>query len=578
VRNALPPAVPAVARRGRGPSNAGMLFRTQDRPRARPALPTLLALLLVCAAPAQRPEPAGPRNVSGGVLIAEQGCFDVQHYDLTLAVDPKAQTIEGTLAMAALATGDCARIALDLDAALTTRAVRVDGKATRFEHRDGRIWIEPSPPPAAGASFTVAVDYGGEPREARRPPWDGGFTWQETKAGLPWIATSCQGEGADLWWPCKDHPSDKPAGFDLRITVPDDLVVAANGTLQGKPKSERGRRTYHWQVRSPISNYCVALNIAPYEVVEDTYTCVDGTKMPVQFFCLPENEAKAKRILPQFLDHLRCFEELLGPYPFRHEKYGIAETPHLGMEHQTIIAYGNGYRDMRYDWLHNHELSHEWWGNLVTCRDWKDMWIHEGFGTYMQPLYKERRQGRKAYEIELRKNVRSLTNLRPVAPREATDSHAIYFGAGGSNDIYFKGAWVLHTLRWQLGDDKFFTCLRRFCYPTAGAAKATDGTQCRLVDTEDFVRLVNEIAGEDLGWFFEVYVRQPKLPELAVEEQGGVLKLRWQVPDGLKFELPAPVKVGDEVRRVPMPGGVGECKVGSAKHEIDPDWLVLMKR
>ncbi len=543
------------------------------------ALAPALALTLALGAAAQDRDEAGGerRNVSGGPLLAEQACFDVLHYELTLAVDPDQRSIDGTLVMRARATSDCARIALDLDEALAVREVTVDGDAAGVEHELGRLWIAPAKPPIVGAEFAVAVAYGGQPRVAPRPPWLGGFTWAKTKAGKPWIATSCQGEGADLWWPCKDHPSDKPAGVDLHVTVPDGLVVASNGTLQGKPRAERGRRTFHWRVASPISNYCVALNIAPYVVIEDTYECVDGTKLPVQFHALPESAAKAKKILPQFLDHLRAFEEILGPYPFRHEKYGIVETPHLGMEHQTIIAYGNGYRDMRYDWLHNHELSHEWWGNLVTCRDWKDMWIHEGFGTYMQPLYLEKRRGRKAYDVEMRRNAH-FANRRPVAPLESTDSHAIYFGGGGANDIYSKGAWVLHTLRWHLGDERFFTCLRRFCYPTEAAAAATDGSQVRLVDTEDFARLVAEVAGEDLGWFFAVYIRQPRLPELIEERKGGVLHLRWQVPAGLRFELPVPVVVGDRLQRVPMPGGVGECEVGRADYEIDPDWLVLMER
>jgi aminopeptidase N len=517
-------------------------------------------------------------NASGGELIPEQACYDVLHYELALAVDPGKLAIEGTLTMSARAVGDCARLALDLDPALAVRGVTVGGKAARHEHKDGRIWIVPEPVPAAGTEFAVAVEYGGEPREARNPPWDGGFTWKRTKDGEPWIATSCQGEGADLWWPCKDHPSDKPLGVDLRITVPKELVVASNGVLRGKPKAAGGRRTYEWRTEQPISNYCVALNIAPYVLIEDTFTCIDGTKMPVQLFVLPEHAERGRKFLPQFLDHVKAFEEILGPYPFRAEKYGIAETPHLGMEHQTIIAYGNGFRadSEEYDWLHNHELAHEWWGNLVTCRDWKDMWIHEGFGTYMQPLYREKRFGKAAYREEMAK-ARTM-NRSPVAPRATKNSHEIYFGGGGSNDIYFKGSWVLHTLRWQLGDEKFFECLRRFCYPTEAARKAIDGSQVRLVDTDDFVRLCTEIAGEDLAWFFEVYVRQPVLPKLESEVAGGVLRLRWVTPGDLPFALPVPVVVGGKEHRVAMQGGTGELEIRGAAHEIDPEQKILIQR
>jgi aminopeptidase N len=535
------------------------------------------ALLSVLIAPLLPAQEAPRRNVSGGELLAEQACFDVQRYDLRLKVDPEARTIEGTLGMVAQVTAPCARIALDLDAALQVRLVSVFENRGVFEHKDGRIWIELGSEYPAGSELTVGVRYGGSPRVARNPPWQGGFTWASTKDGKPWIATSCQGEGADLWWPCKDHPSDKPEGMELFVTVPDGLVVASNGTLQGQEQADKGWRTFHWRIASPISNYCVALNIAPYQVLTQSYQSTGGGKTPVQFYVLPESAAKARRFLPQFISHLRWFEETLGPYPFRHEKYGIAETPHLGMEHQTIIAYGNKFQDETYDWLHHHELSHEWWGNLVTCRDWKDMWIHEGFGTYMQALYLEHLRGKDAYFAEVRK-WRPM-NRSPVAPRETRDSQQIYFGGGGSNDIYFKGALVLHSLRWLLGDEKFLESLRRFCYPTKEQREATDGSQVRLVDTDDYVRLCSEIAGEDLGWFFEVYVRQPRLPRLSEELQDGVLALRWQAPGELPFSLPVPVRVAGKVHRVAMPDGVGELQVGAREFEVDPErWLLRERR
>ncbi len=548
---------------------------SDQTPRMTPSEPRVAFLLSVLCGVGFLAAQA-PRNVSGGVLIPEQACYDVKHYDLTLAVDPAAHSIEGTVTMRATITGPADKLALDLDPALTVRGVKLEGKPVSFVHENGRIWITPAKAPGVGSDVRVEVGYGGEPRIAKNPPWDGGFTWKQTKSGEPWIATSCQGEGADLWWPCKDHPSDKPDGVDLRITVPKGLIVASNGTLQGKPKVAGKLATFHWQVVSPISNYCVAINIAPYVELDDTFTCIDGTKMPIQFFVLPESVERAKRCMAQFLDHVKVFEEILGPYPFRAEKYGIAETPHLGMEHQTIIAYGNGFRDEQYDWLHNHELAHEWWGNLVTCRDWKDMWIHEGFGTYMQPLYRERRFGRAAYVEEMKK-ARTM-NVAAVAPRETKSSFEIYFGGGGSNDIYFKGSWVLHTLRWQLGDEKFFQALREFCYPTEAARKATDGSQCRLVDTDDFVALCTKIAGEDMAWFFEVYVRQPRLPRLVTEKQGGTLKLHWETPQDLPFSLPVPVMLHGKEVRVTMANGQGEVVVGDAEYTVDPELRLLMVR
>jgi aminopeptidase N len=523
---------------------------------------------------AQEAAPAkSVRNVSGGPLRAEQACFDVRHYRLAIAVDPAAKTIAGTLTMRATWLAAQPELQLDLAAELSVRALRLGGEPVPFEHRDGVLHIRPAVPLGIGKEFQLAVDYGGTPHEAKRPPWDGGFTWAKTKDGAPWIATTCQGEGADLWWPCKDHPSDKPDGFDLLVTVPKGLVVAGNGTRQGEPQVDGELATFHWQVRSPISNYNIALAIAPYVELTDTFECIDGTVMPIQCFVLPSSAAAAKKVLPRFLDHVKAFEELLGPYPFRHEKYGFVETPHLGMEHQTMIAYGNGFADEPYDWLHNHELAHEWWGNLVTCRDWKDMWLHEGFGTYLQPLYLERRFGRARYDEAIRGY--QLMNRQPIAPREVKNSHEIYFSSSG-NDIYYKGSAVLHTLRWLLGDERLFAALRRFCYPTEAAAKATDGSQVRFVDTDDFVRLCSEIAGADVGWFFEVYVRQAALPRLQTEVKDGVLLLRWTTPRDLPFPMPVPVLVDGVEHRVPIVDGIGRLQVGTRTWQLDPERRLLM--
>lgn len=512
-------------------------------------------------------------NASGGELIPEQACYDVQHYDLTLAVDPEQKAIEGTLVLTARAVAPLKRIALDLGQELQVRKVTAKGADPKHEHVDGRIWIDFAKEVPKGAEFEVAVAYGGTPRVARNAPWVGGFTWAKTKSGAPWIATTCQGEGADLWWPCKDHPSDKPAGMDLHITVPKGLVVAANGTLKDR-KVEGAKERFHWQVNSPISNYCVALNIAPYVEIKDTYKSVAGDKVPFVMYVLPESEERAKPFAAQFLAHLNWFERTLGPYPFRHEKYAVVETPHLGMEHQTVIAYGNGWRDEDYDWLHHHELAHEWWGNLVTCSDWKDMWIHEGFGTYMQAWYLEELRGSEGYWREVKK-WRALSRS-PIAPRTPTNSQQIYFGSG-SNDIYFKGGLVLHTLRWQLGDEKFRECLRRFCYPVEGKWP-TDGSQVRLVDTDDFTKLCSSIAGTDMQWFFDVYVHQPGLPRLVHEVKDGVLELRWEAAGDLPFLLAVPVEVDGVVRRVEMPGGRGTLEVGKSEPKVDPQGWLLRQR
>ena len=525
------------------------------------------------------------RNSSGGELSPEQAAYDVLHYDLAIRVDPEQRTIAGTLTLRARIVETTPAIVLDLDGRLKVESVTSGEEPLAFDHAEGRIRIaSPELFEEAGRELELTVAYGGTPREAPNPPWSGGFTWSETKAGQPWIATSCQHEGADLWWPCKDHPSDEPESMDIRVTVPEPLVVASNGRLEALEKAERGWHTYHWHVSTPINNYGVALNIAPYEAITKKFESVAGDSFDVTFWFLPENARQARKIFPEFIEHLEFYEQLCGPYAFRADKYGVAETPHLGMEHQSIIAYGNRYRRDRnfdYDWLHHHELAHEWWANLVTAPDWNDFWIHEGIGTYMQALYLERKFGTEAYHRKMSLDHERIINRGAVAPRDPRPTSRMYFAQEGSDspgiDIYMKGSWIVHTLRWLLGDEDFFLVLRRWAYPTPELEKVTDGTQCRFATTDELLAIAEEHAGVELDWFFELYLRQPHLPELIAEKRGRELHLRWQTPGDLPFPLPVPVKVGRETHRVAMPNGEGRITVGNRSYEVDPEHWVLRK-
>ena len=471
------------------------------------------------------------------------------------------------------------RLVLDLHPDLTVRAVREDGAELRFEHKNGRVWVDLNGARAPGSRLKVRVHYGGTPHEAKRPPWQGGFTWSRTEDGSPWVATSCQGAGADIWWPCKDHPSDEPDHMSLRITVPAPLVCASNGRFLGVTEDE-GWRTFHWVVSNPINNYTVALNIAPYRTVETVFHSITGEDVPATFWVLPENEEKARRLMPEILDHLRFLEVKFGPYPFRDEKYGVAETPFLGMEHQTIIAYGNEFQSNRlgYDWLHFHELAHEWWGNLITASNWADLWLHEAFATYAERLYVESRYGVEEYRRIMATTMKGLRNAVPVAPRGVLTSGEIYFDGRG-NDIYYKGAAILHTLRYLMGDDDaFFECLRRFAYPTPEMEALQGGGQCRFVTTEQFIRLAEKHASRDLGWFFDVYLFQPELPELVTRDAGDRWEVRWKVPGGRPFPMPIDVQLGEHRMRIEMPDGVGQVPKLAESMQPDPDGWILKAR
>ncbi len=521
---------------------------------------------------------------SGGPLMPEQAAYDVKEYNLTLEVFPQDSSIKGFLQTKALIVHPTYWFVLDIDTVFTIESVTElqEGDMVfprKFHQEIGKLWIDLSSTRCPGEMIHITVNYHGKPRIAKRPPWDGGFTWKQTKDGLPWISTTCQGEGADLWWPNKDHVSDKPDRMGLHITVPEGLVVATNGKLITTKTNNNSTVTYDWQVSTPISNYNISLNIAPYKVIEGALESVSGNTFSVYFWVLPENYEDGKKFFPQILDHLRFFEELLGPYPFQADKYGVVQTPHLGMEHQTIIAYGANFnngsmtgKDWGYDALHQHELSHEWWGNLVTNSDWRDMWLHEGFGTYMQPLYVEYLHGKEAYHQAM-KTMRYFGNTRTIAPREVTSANEIY-----KAPIYAKGAWILHTLRYLIGDKAFFETLKKMAYPNLDENPVMDGSQVRFATTDDFLTIAEEVSGKELDWFFEVYLRQPELPVLYSLVENGTLKIRWKSPENLPFPMPVEVKIGNEVIRydIPAEGFTIKLKKGD-KPEVDPDHWLLME-
>jgi aminopeptidase N len=400
-----------------------------------------------------------------------------------------------------------------------------------------------------------------------------------------------QNDGADLWFPVKDHPSDKPETTSLHFTVPEPLIAASNGKLQSVVKNDDGTRTFNWFLSQPISNYNIALNVAPYKLVEDNMRSIAGDNIPIQFYVLPEHADKAQTLINKTKDYVRFFEEYLGPYPFRADKLGIAETPHLGMEHSTIIAYGNEFKydadDV--DTLMFHELGHEWWANLVTAPDWNDFWIHESFQSFMDALYKDKIRGsRELFAKSLPDRIKNTKNVKAVAPRQPRTTTEMYMlppdYTKSDNDIYSKGALVLNTLRSYIGDEAFFKTLRRTAYPSAKMEKVTNGKQAHFVTTDDFMRIAEKQSGKDLDWFFELYLRQPHLPKLAVHEvvvsggsaSAGQLILRWETPNNMPFPMPVEVKIGGATKRIEMKNNTATVALSNdSSYEIDPNgWLL----
>jgi len=517
----------------------------------------------------------------------EQAVYDVQNYDISLKVDPASKTISGTTVMTARTVIPTNVIVLDLDTPYTiNKIVDGTGKGLKYERREGKIWIWFPFSKQVGEEIKTSITYSGSPRIAPRAPWVGGFMWAKTPSGADWISVALQNDGADLEFPCKDHPSDKPATSSMHITVPDPLIATGPGKFEGVKKNNDTTSTYNWHMTNPIANYSLVFNAAPYKTVEDTYKSISGETLPIIFYVISEDFEKAPRLVEEQKKYLAFYEKYLGPYPFRTQKVGIVETPHLGMEHSTDIAYGNQFKFNAdgTDWLLLHEFGHEWWANLVTASDWKDFWLHEGFQSYMDTLYQEYLHGQDAYLKAMAGRVKGLRNQQPVAPREPKISYQVYMSApdyvNSDGDIYGKGALILHTLRYLIGDEKFFKALHHMAYPTKEMETYTDGRQERLVTTDDFLTIAEQDSGMKLDWFFELYLRQPKLPRLLEASASDcqakcTFNLQWETPNNMPFPMPVDVVVDGKTQRVEMPNGKGSVIYSGKPPVIDPNGWVL---
>lgn len=540
---------------------------------------------LATAAVAQDAAPIAPTRDSTAFTLAtdqprtaEQLAVRFDQAELSIKVMPDEQAIDAVAVLDFTATAPIERLSVELDTLLAISSVQVDGveiAADRWTNPEGRLTVELPRALANGETVKLRVAYAGKPRVAPRAPWDGGFVWETAPGGEPWIATAVQGEGCDLFWPCIDHPLGEPLQVDQHITVPAPLVAAGNGVAMGMEEKD-GWRTYHWRARDP-NTYAIALNIGPYELLEGSYKSRYGNTIALRYWHLKGNEAKARGLFAEFPLMLDFFESFIGPYPFADEKMGVAETPHLGMEHQSVNAYGNEYRksEYGYDWLLQHEFAHEWFGNQLTNVDWDDMWLHEGYGTYMQPLYLQWLRGDMDYYANLMKHRSDLINKFPVVSGKSQTGSEVYDEATGpGHDLYYKGSLILHTLRNLIGDEDFFAVTRQAVY---GTDKPAPGNFKPLyLSTPDYIAIVNRVTGRDYRWFFDIYLYQPALPELVATRDAKGLALRWKTPGDKPFPMPLQVRVDGRDRELAMKNGQGHIDMrAGAVYTIDPHSRVL---
>lgn len=520
---------------------------------------------------------------SGGPLTREQSAYDVLFYRLNIAIDTTSRSIAGTTLTRALATDTLSTLVLDLDTTFVVGSAVWKGRThhdspLQVTRKGKKIWIQLPFTLQKMDTISIETSYSGIPKVAINPPWDEGFVWKRARTGELWVGVACEEEGGDVWWPCKDHPSDEPDSIALNFTVPSSLVCISNGKLLATTDNKNGSTTYQWYVGQTINNYNVTFYLGPYQRIPVDYTGVSGAPIPSEYWFLPYNVDSVKNIMPAWKNEMRFLEETCGPYPFRAEKYCIVDAPYAGMEHQSAVAYGvyggqhfsPNWQGYGFDYIHLHEMAHEWWGNLVTAKDWSDIWIHEGFATYMEALYVEKQSGPARYRSYMARMNKNIS--RPIAPNQSVTAGTAFLA-----NVYHGGAWVLHTLRYYVGDSTFFRLLRRWTYPDPAMENLTNGKQCRLATTDEFRQIAEQISGKSLDWFFAVYLRQAGLPQLTVGRKDTNLTLRWTVPNNISFPMPVEVRVGSNRFTVDMSSGTGTFSApNGVTPTIDPDARILM--
>ena len=486
-----------------------------------------------------------------GALRPERTCFDVTFYDLDVKVDIDKKFISGTCEIQFLAKEDFKTLQIDLFQNMKIKQILCKGEELLYKREANAVFIN-CPLQKKGEQGTIKVIYEGNPVTAIRPPWDGGFVWSSDKKGKPWVGVACEGLGASCWWPCKDHLSDEPDSVAIHVTSPSDLFCVANGNLRKKQDLGNGNTRFDWFVSYPINTYNVTLNIADYYRLSDTYTSKkDSTTLDLEFYCLSYNVDKAKKQFTQVKPMLEAYEYYFDKYPFWRDGYCLVETSYLGMEHQGAIAYGNQYmrgylggmipKDMDWDYIIIHETGHEYWGNSISCNDHAEMWLHESFTTYMESLYVEYTTGYPDAVRYLVNQREDIGNKNPIiGPMD------VNFDDWEGSDMYYKGAWILHTLRNTIDDDKIFFSMLKSFYQKNKISNVT---------TKQFIDYVNTYTQKDYTSFFYQYLYTAKIPvlEYKIEKKRRAkdiqVSFRWKA-EVENFDMPIKIGIASDWKTV----------------------------
>ena len=528
------------------------------------------------AMPPEKPDPfpkLTERNRLLGDLLPERTCYDVKHYMINMDIDVKKKYIKGFVDITATATDDFTRLQVDLARKMRLNGVYFLDKKLKTSRKEDAVFVE-FPKVAQGENITFRVEYEGKPLEAKNPPWDGGFVWEKDKKGRPYVSIACEGDGAGLWWPLKDHIADEPDdGATMTFTVPEELFCVSNGRLLDVTANQKNKtKTYTWTVNNPINNYNISVQLGHYVSIQDTINRNGGVET-LNYYVLDYHEEVATNHFKQSKDIIRFFEKYFGDFQWWDDGYKLVEVSYLGMEHQSAVTYGNNWDNWRgtrswtskyygiVDGLLFHETAHEWWGNSITASDPAHMWIHEGMAVYSEAMYIEYKLGYNVmvdFLLDKRKGIRN--KLPVVGPINSN-----YWAFG---DSYVKGAWIMHTLRHVIDDDElWFDILKSFAVKNAKSH----------VSTEDFLNHVIYKTRYNFQLIFYQYFYTHKPPVFEYYQDGNKFFYRWDAVNG--FDMPIDINLNGVELRINPKKDINYIDISefSVIHIRDWEFLMILK-
>ncbi|ENA1764963.1 M1 family metallopeptidase [Flavobacterium psychrophilum] len=472
------------------------------------------------------------RDSLQGGFRAERTCFDVQRYDLNIKVNPTEKFIIGYNDITFKVVENTNKIQIDLFENMQVDSIVFNHKKLNYKRDNLAVFITFNESLKTGNQEKIRFYYSGNPTIAKRAPWDGGFVFTNDKQGKTWIGVACQGFGASCWYPVKDSQSDEPnLGATIKVAVPNGLMNVSNGRLLGSEDLKNGYTRWDWEVKNPINTYDITLNIGDYIHFGEKYKGLD-----LDYYVLRENEEKARKQFEEVKPMMDCFQSKFGEYPFTTDGYKLVETPYLGMEHQSAVAYGNHYNNgylgkdlsrtgmgMLFDFIIIHESGHEWFGNSITARDIADMWIHEGFTCYTETVFLECQYGYEKSQIYINGLKDNVNNDQPIIGHYGVNKE-------GSGDMYYKGALMLNTIRSIINDDSKWWAL---------LLKYSKTYRHQIIDTKTVIDFFNQEAGLNLTPVFNQYLRYVSIPRLEFRHSGtkNQFEYAWKTNEP-NFEMP----------------------------------------